>query len=145
VGPARQPRPLDPREGLGFTVRAVHGQMLKIAPEGQEWLVDAHGCEPSCLRSEAALRRLFERVVRELGLRTLGEPAWHVFPGEGGVTGIQMLTESHLACHTYPEHGFAAFNLYACRPLPEWPWAERLAETLGARAVSVRAVARGQA
>ena len=40
---------------------------------------------------------------------------WHKFGGEGGVTGLIMLTESHLACHTYPEYQTATFNLYCCR------------------------------
>jgi S-adenosylmethionine/arginine decarboxylase-like enzyme len=53
-----------------------------------------------------------------------------------------MLTESHLACHTYPEFGVATFNLYCCRERPSWPWDERLREMLGASAVSVRRVRR---
>ena len=112
-------------------------------PLGIEWLVDAHGCDPSFLRSKDALATVFARVVDELSLSPLGAPQWRVFPGEGGVTGLLLLTESHLACHTFPERGFAAFNLYCCRPRPEWPWAQRLSETLGARDVTVRAMARG--
>ena len=70
--------------------------------------------EPALARPPC--RRVFDRVVRELGLSAAGEPVWRVFPGEGGVTGLLLLTESHLACHTFPERGFAAFNLYCCRP-----------------------------
>jgi len=62
--------------------------------------------------------------------------------GEGGVTGLVMLTESHLACHTYPEFGVATFNLYCCRERPAWAWEERLREMLGAREVQVRSVRR---
>jgi S-adenosylmethionine decarboxylase len=116
---------------------------LAPVPLGIEWLVDAHGCEPSCLRSRDALAAVFARVVEEVGLSPLGPAVWQVFPGEGGVTGLLLLSESHLACHTFPERGFAAFNLYCCGPRPEWPWAERLAEVLGARDVTVRAMARG--
>ena len=47
--------------------------------------------------------KVFARIVDDLGLKTLGEGNWHKFGGEGGVTGLLMLTESHLACHTYPE------------------------------------------
>jgi S-adenosylmethionine decarboxylase len=112
-------------------------------PLGTEWLVDAHGCEANQLRSQEALAALFDRIVQELGLRTAGEPLWHVFPGPGGVTGMLLLTESHLACHTFPERGFASFNLYCCRPHEEWPWSERLAESLGARRVEVRSFSRG--
>ena len=112
-------------------------------PTGTEWVVDAHGCDPESLRSPDRLKAVFDRVVRELGLRAAGEPVWRVFPGEGGVTGLLLLTESHLACHTFPERGFAAFNLYCCRPGAEWPWTDRLAEALGATDVSVTILVRG--
>jgi S-adenosylmethionine decarboxylase len=112
-------------------------------PLGTEWLVDAHGCDPVRLRSRAALASIFERVVSELGLHAAGDVVWNVFPGEGGITGLLLLTESHLTCHTFPERSFAAFNLYCCRPRAEWPWSERLAEELGARDVHVRCCERG--
>jgi S-adenosylmethionine decarboxylase len=112
-------------------------------PSGTEWVVDAHGCDPGKLRSTEALQAVFERVVREVGLSAAGDPVWRVFPGEGGITGLQLLTESHLACHTFPETGFAAFNLYCCRPRAEWPWADRLRDALGAANVHVTTLARG--
>ena len=125
---------------LRFTGRTLPDLVL-----GTEWIVDAHGCDPSSL---ALVRepsdRLFARIVDELGLHPVGEPVWHVFPGQGGITGVLLLSESHLACHTFPERGFAAFDLYCCRPSQEWPWAERLADALGAAEVRVRSVPRGE-
>ena len=109
---------------------------------GTEWLIEASGCREDALRDAALLDRLFARIIAELGLKPLHAPAWHRFPGPGGITGFVMLTESHLACHTYPEHGLATFNLYCCRPRPDWPWPDRLAESLGAVEVRVRAVDR---
>ncbi|HEX7153977.1 MAG TPA: S-adenosylmethionine decarboxylase [Thermoanaerobaculia bacterium] len=109
---------------------------------GSEWLVEAAGCRADALRSVDTLGVLFERIVAELSLNTLHEPRFHVFPGEGGVTGFVMLTESHLACHTYPEYGVITINLYCCRPRPEWAWQTRLAEILGAAEVRVRVLER---
>ncbi|HEX7419530.1 MAG TPA: S-adenosylmethionine decarboxylase [Thermoanaerobaculia bacterium] len=109
---------------------------------GFEWLVEASGCRVEALRSVETLRAVFERVIAELELKQIAAPAWHVFPDPGGVTGFVMLTESHLSCHTYPEHGVAAINLYCCRPRGDWPWDERLREMLGASAVRVRAIDR---
>ena len=110
---------------------------------GTEWLIEAEGCSEESLKDESVLRALFAEVISDLGLKTLGEPLWHKFGGEGGVTGLVMLTESHLACHTYPEYELGTFNLYCCRERPEWPWEKRLAETLGARQVRVTKVERG--
>lgn len=112
---------------------------------GEAWVVDAHGCDPERLRSRTALQSVFTAMVEEMGLRPLGPAAWHAFPAPGGWTGFLLLTESHLACHTFPETGFAALDLYCCRRLGEWPWAERLRELLGARSVEVRRIPRGGA
>lgn len=109
---------------------------------GTEWLIDAAGCDAGTLGDVERLRAVFARAIEELGLHPLGEAQWRKFPEPGGVTGLVMLTESHLACHTYPEHGIATFNLYCCRERPEWPWRERLREMLSARGVNVSRVQR---
>lgn len=109
---------------------------------GHEWVVDASGCEPDSLRDLALLQGVISRIVAELQLKPVGVPAWHKFPGEGGVTGLVLLSESHLACHTYPELAAATFNLYCCRERPEWPWDSRLREALGATEISIRRLER---
>jgi S-adenosylmethionine decarboxylase len=110
---------------------------------GTEWLIDASGCSPAALRDLAALRRLCERVVAELDLHVVGAAHWHQFPPPGGLTGLYLLSESHLACHTYPEHGLVTFNLHCCRARPRWRWETVLREALGAEGVIVREVVRG--
>lgn len=109
---------------------------------GTEWLIEATDCEPDRLRDESLLRELFDRVIDDLGLKAIGS-VWHKFPGESGVTGLVALTESHLACHTYPEHATATFNLYCCRTRPEWEWNANLKDLLGAATVSVTKIERG--
>lgn len=112
---------------------------------GAEWLVDAAGCDAQTLASVDAMRGLFGRIIAELDLHPVHEPHFHVFPPPGGITGFVVLSESHLACHTYPEHGVITINLYCCRPRPGWPWRERLAELLGATSVDVRTLTRASA
>lgn len=109
---------------------------------GTEWLIEAAGCDANLLRDESTLRSVLTRVVADLGLMSVGE-VWRKFPGEGGVTGLIALTESHLACHTYPEYRTATFNLYCCRTRPEWQWAEHLKNMIGAEHVAVTRIERG--
>jgi S-adenosylmethionine decarboxylase len=111
---------------------------------GAEWFVDAHACDAAALRSRDVLSGIFDSIVLDLGLHPVGPAQWRVFPGPGGVTGLLLLEESHLACHTFPERGFAAFDLYCCRPREPWPWVERLTGLLQAGRVVVRYVARGE-
>jgi len=109
---------------------------------GTEWLIEANGCDADALRDEALIRLVLTSVIDDLGLKSIGD-VWYKFPGEAGVTGMIALTESHLACHTYPEHGTATFNLYCCRTRPEWNWHERISVLLGATSVNVTKIERG--
>lgn len=110
---------------------------------GREWLIDAVGCDPTSLCDMELLRDLLDAVVLDLGLHPVGPPLWHRFSGPGGITGMYLLAESHLTCHTWPEQGRAAFNLFCCRPRPAWRWHEALRERLGATQIQVRVMERG--
>lgn len=93
---------------------------------GQVWSIDASGLDPAKLsgdRGVEALRAFFDGVIEAADLHPIANPIWHLFGGEhAGVTGIVALSESHLACHTFPEHGGMTLDLYTCmtRPAPDW-------------------------
>jgi S-adenosylmethionine decarboxylase len=109
---------------------------------GTEWLIDASGCDPATLADINRLQTVFDRIIGDLDLHVLGEISWHKFASPGGITGLAMLSESHLACHTYPEFRAATFNLYCCRDRTTWPWEQMLKELLGASEVTVRSFER---
>ena len=115
---------------------------LEAVARGDEWVVEAFGCDAERLADRTALAALFDRMVDELGLRPVGAGQWHVFPPPGGITGMLLLAESHLTVHTFPEHRSLCLNLFCCTPREPWPFAERLVELVGARRVSVRHLAR---
>jgi S-adenosylmethionine decarboxylase len=122
----------------------VRNQSL-AAGTGVEWFVDARGCDPARLTSPATLAALFDEIIADLDLHVVATPVWHKFPGHGGVTGIALLAESHLAVHSFPEHRSLCLNLFCCRPRAEWDFAGRLAAHVGAAEVDVRRVDRSYA
>ena len=105
---------------------------------GTEWLIDASGCDTAALVDLDRLRAIFNRVITDLELNVLGEIAWRQFGHPGGISGLALLSESHLSCHTYPEFRAATFNLYCCRERTSWSWETILKEMLGATEVNVR-------
>jgi S-adenosylmethionine decarboxylase len=104
---------------------------------GCEWVVEAHACDPASLTDSDALHALFTQLIGGMALHPVGEAQWHQFPG-GGITGLALLEESHIACHTFPEHRSLCLNVFCCRPRPDWDFVAHLKRTFGAVSVEVR-------
>jgi S-adenosylmethionine decarboxylase proenzyme len=82
---------------------------------GLHLIADLRGCAPgtAALTEPDALRQLCLQAVADNGLRAVGE-LFHRFPAPGGVTGVVLLAESHLAVHTWPELGAVTLDVYVC-------------------------------
>jgi S-adenosylmethionine decarboxylase len=109
---------------------------------GCEWVIEAHGCDAAALADLAKLRALFTRLTEALFLHPVGDATFHQFPGTGGITGMCLLAESHLACHTFPEYHSLCLNIFCCRPRAEWDFGEYLRCEFAASAVNVRRIER---
>lgn len=55
-------------------------------------------------------KSFFDAQIAEYGLTNVGE-VYHQFEN-GGFTASICLTESHISIHTWPEFGFATFDIY---------------------------------
>ena len=109
---------------------------------GLEWIIEAHGCDSATLTDPSRLEELFQALIHALDLHPLDKSNWHQFPGTGGITGVTLLTESHLACHTFPEYGSLCLNVFCCRPRAGTDFEALLKNEFGAARVSVRQVER---
>ena len=52
-------------------------------------------------------------AVKEAGA-TLLHIHLHTFTDGGGISGVAVLAESHISVHTWPEKGYAAFDVFMC-------------------------------
>ena len=82
---------------------------------GHHLTADLSGCPSTAaaMTDPQALRRLCIEAVHAAGLTAVGE-LFHRFPAPGGVTGVVLLAESHLAVHTWPERGAVTLDAYVC-------------------------------
>lgn len=70
-------------------------------------------CAPSFMRDSEALKRTCVTFATNAGLTVVGEH-FHTFADAGGVTGLVLLAESHLAIHTWPELNAVTLDVYVC-------------------------------
>ena len=96
-------------------------------PFDGRYLVLAFCADPSFMRLEEHCDRFLSELVGRLGMRTLGVHTYdvvteveqlnqEVFEDEGGVTGVAVLSTSHIAVHFWPERREGVLSVYSCRP-----------------------------
>lgn len=70
--------------------------------------------------------------------------SWRVGVQPHGVTGVIVIAESHFSIHTWPEHRFAAVDLYTCgNTVDPWLAFDHLAKAFRATTHSVTELRRG--
>lgn len=79
---------------------------------GEHRIVDFEGCSFETLDDLAKIREMFEKGLK-LSRATVIEIIMHKFSPQG-VTGVAAIAESHVSIHTWPEHGYAAVDVFTC-------------------------------
>jgi S-adenosylmethionine decarboxylase proenzyme len=86
--------------------------MKTHGPFASQMLIELHGCKAAVLNDPAALKDLLLEAVRR-GHGTIVTDVFHTFSPHG-VSGVIVIAESHVAIHTWPEHGYAAVDIFSC-------------------------------
>ncbi len=106
--------------------------------------LEFQGCDARLLRDSTALKPALSEIVRQAGGTIVAE-VFHDF-NPCGVTGMVVIAESHVSIHTWPEHAFAAADIFSCgSSLDHTLIARELKSALGAREVTSRAFDRSAA
>ncbi len=79
---------------------------------GRHVLAEIYGCDPRILDDEERVREIMVGAALEAGAE-IREVAFHKFSPQG-VSGVVVISESHLAVHTWPELGYAAADVFTC-------------------------------
>lgn len=100
-------------------------------------LVEFYDCDKSVLNDPELIEKEMIRAA-ELIEATIVSTSSHAFSPHG-VSAVVVIAESHLTMHTWPEHGYAAVDLFFCtKKIEPWISIEHLKKSLGAkRATSV--------
>jgi S-adenosylmethionine decarboxylase len=109
---------------------------------GRHLLLDLSGVAPDTLRDSAGIERLLHAAAVLAGATPLGTQ-FHHFGAGAGVTGVVILQESHISIHTWPEHGFAAVDIFMCGDARPEDAARHIVEQTGPARHSQRVIARG--
>jgi spermidine synthase len=83
-----------------------------MKPLGKQLVAEFIYCSTDLLNDRTALEKALEEGIRESGLTLVSITGKQFYPG--GVTSIALISESHVAIHTYPEAGHASIDIFTC-------------------------------
>ena len=116
--------------------------MKRHGPLASHMLVELRDCNAELLGDPTALKELLLEAVRRGG-GTIVTDVFHTFSPHG-VSGVIVIAESHVALHTWPEHNYAAVDIFSCgTKLDHASIRDWIATGMGASDVEYRQLTRG--
>lgn len=79
---------------------------------GNHMFVDLYGCDSTVINSPNTLMELVLRAVEKSGATILSTNLRQFDPQ--GVSGVILISESHMAFHSWPEHGVICLDYFTC-------------------------------
>ena len=114
----------------------------KMHALGRPIIAELYGCDKEVLNN----RELIEKIMVESALKAgaeVREVAFHKFSPQG-VSGVVVISESHLTIHTWPELGYAAVDVFTCgERVDPWQACNYITEMLKASHMTTTEVKRG--
>ena len=83
-----------------------------MEPVGHHYIAEASGCNPEIIGKVETVEQILVRAA-EVAKVTIWSISFHRF-NPNGVSGVVVISESHLAVHTWPELGYAALDIFTC-------------------------------
>ncbi len=79
---------------------------------GRHVIAELWDCDFDKLNDMPYIEQLFVDAALRAGAE-VREVAFHKFAPQG-VSGVVIISESHLTIHSFPEHGYASIDVYTC-------------------------------
>jgi S-adenosylmethionine decarboxylase len=118
-----------------------HVEHTSARAAGTHLLVDLYGARR--LDDAEHIEATLKRCADAAGARLLHVHLHPVSPG-GGVSGVAVLSESHISVHSWPEKGYAALDVFMGGDAKPYRALEVLRQAFEAREMAVREHARGE-
>lgn len=79
---------------------------------GRHIIAELYGVDKDLISKEEQVREIMDKVVKEAGIETVGGLYKQFNPH--GVTGIVLISESHISIHTWPEYELVNLDIFTC-------------------------------
>lgn len=113
-----------------------------MKPLGRHILAEIYGCDFDTLNDLVKVEKIMVNAALEAGAE-VRECVFHKFSPQG-VSGVVVISESHLTIHTWPELGYAAVDVFTCgEKVDPWDAFDYLTAQFNAKRVEAQETVRG--
>ncbi|WP_043904813.1 adenosylmethionine decarboxylase [Parageobacillus genomosp. 1] len=111
--------------------------------EGKHIIIDAFECDSSLLNNRTYLEQLLTKAAQNAGMEVLYSYFYQFIPQ--GITGMLILSTSHISIHTWPEEGYASLDFYTCGEQDPIDQVESLLKGISSKRAMIYSISRGAA
>jgi S-adenosylmethionine decarboxylase len=108
---------------------------------GHHTIWDIYQCNSSSISFVEDVKILLNELVLLLDLQKISEAYKQFEPY--GATGFILLEESHISIHTWPEHQYAAIDIFSCKSFDMEKLTLKIKELLNTNTIECKLVERG--
>ncbi|OFX30020.1 MAG: S-adenosylmethionine decarboxylase proenzyme [Armatimonadetes bacterium RBG_16_67_12] len=83
-----------------------------MEPVGHHYIAEGSGCNADAIGRVETVEQILVRAAEIAGV-TVWSISFHRF-SPNGVSGVVVISESHLSVHTWPEYGYVALDIFTC-------------------------------
>ena len=117
--------------------------MEKTRALGRHMLLELYDCPLEILNDSQEIEKILVNTVKQVNATLISKSFHHFSPY--GVSGVVIIAESHITIHTWPEHRYAAIDVFTCDETIDYQLVETLlVKAFNAANHEAKIIARGE-
>ncbi|MDD9305038.1 MAG: adenosylmethionine decarboxylase [Desulfobacter sp.] len=97
---------------LDKNMKSVDGLQDPVFALGRQLTIEYYDCGPKALLDKKSVEKTLLTAAQDSGA-TIISSSFHGFNPQG-VSGVVIIAESHFTVHAWPEHNYAAVDIFTC-------------------------------
>ncbi len=109
---------------------------------GNHIILDIYECDSKLLNDVDVMRKILVETTQEIGAKVVSEGYKKFSPV--GISAFVIITESHISVHTWPEHRYAAVDIFSCNKIVAEDVLTSIMDKFKAKSISMYSLQRGK-
>ncbi len=115
---------------------------------GPHLMLDCYGCDKKKLEDVNFISKFLDELPSSIGMTKIMPPYTFRYSGlkpeDWGISGVVLIAESHISCHTFPDKGYVTIDIFSCKDFDVETTAEYIVSAFEAKRFEKNFLMRGR-